>query len=87
MKKLNKIYIIGWCSNDGIIHGVCDSAYRNWFNAVEHANKYQELLNHRPKEERHTVIIGVRPDYVNNKTRGCILKKIHGHHYNDTEWI
>lgn len=86
MKKSNKIYIVAWCRDDGIIHGI-HSAYKNWFNAVETAESYQRMLNHHIKENRHTVIIGVRPDYVNNKTRGCIIKKIANHHYMDTEWL
>ena len=87
MKKSDKIYIIGWCYDDGIIHGIRRSAHKNWFNAVECANKYQELLNHHPEKNRHVIIVGVRPDYVNNKTQGCILGKVCGHSYDDTEWL
>lgn len=87
MKKSNKIYIVGWCYDDGIIRGIFGSAHRNWFNAINHANIYQEILNERSNNTRHTVIVGVRPDYVNNKTQGRIINKIYGHHYDDTEWL
>lgn len=87
MKKSNKIYIVGWCCDDGIIHGVRHKAYKTWDKAVEHAEQYQKMLNEHIEKNRHTVIIGVRPDYVENKIEGCILGKISGHHYMDTEWL
>ena len=87
MKKSNKIYIIGWCYDDGIIRSVYGRAYKNWFHAVAVSDRQQRMLNQRIKENRHSVIIGVRPDYVNNKIEGTILKKVCRHHYNDTEWL
>lgn len=87
MKKSNKIYIIGWCYDDGIIQGVYPHAHRNWFNAIETATGFQKILNKRLNKIRHTVIVGVRSDYVNNKTQGRIINKIYGHHYDDTEWL
>lgn len=85
-KQSDKIYIVGYCTEDGIIHGVRAKAYRNWFNAIERADKYQKMLNARPQEKRRVIVIGVRRDYVNDKVEGTILKKISGHHYLDTEW-
>lgn len=85
-RKSEKIYIVGYCTEDGIIHGVHARAHRNWFNAIERADNYQKILNARPQEKRRAVVIGVRRDYVNDKIEGTILKKINGHHYLDTEW-
>ena len=88
MKKSNKIYIIGICyDDDKNIRHVYPKAYRNWFNAVKVADSYQMHLNRENAgKSRHTVVIGVRPDYVNNKIEGSTIHRICGHHYDDTEW-